>query len=592
MKKIINWILKHKIVSISALLVLLVLGFYSYQKINSKSSSVQYVTEEVKTGSLAVSVSGTGQVSSLETASIMSEVSGNILSINVKSGQEVQKGALVARIDDSEALKSLTSAEIALESAKLALEELQEPAEELSLLQAESALIQAQESKETAESNIEKSHEDSFNIVANTFLDLPTLMIGLKDILFGYTACPNAGVQENYSCYGGAASIYDDRALEYKQEVYEKYQIAKSKYDEIQNLYKETNRYSEDEEIENLIDETYETTKIISDSIKSTINLIDFYKYVLTLRSINFSSVADTHLTSLSSYTSKTNQHLSNLLSATQSIETYEKNLVSAERTIKEKQLSLDKLKEGPGELEIRSQELTISQKEADLLDTEEDLADCYVYAPFNGIITGINVEKGDAVSSGTALASLITKQNVVEVTLNEIDIANVKVGQKAVVTFDNFEDLSVEGEVYQLDLVGTVSQGVVSYSVDIIFSSDDERIKPGMSVTANIIEESVTGVIVITSSAVKTRGDSNYVEVLSNGIPEKKNVETGLSNDTSVEIKSGLSAGDKVITKTIISSVKSSAGSTTDNGNSILNNGGIIPGNREMPSGGGPGGM
>ncbi len=575
--------------SIVVLLALLFGGIFSYQKINSQGPSVQYVTEEAKTGSVTVSVSGTGQVSSLETVNITSEVSGNVLSVNVKSGQEVKKGALIVRIDDSEALKNLTSAEIALESAKLSLEELREPIDELSLLQAESSLIQAQESKKTAESNIKKSYEDGFNAVANAFLDLPTLMTGLKNVIFGYGACSN-GVQENYSYYAMTASIYDNRALTYKDEVYEKYQTAKLKYEENLNLYKETNRYSEEEEIEELIDETYEATKMISDLIKSTINLIDFYKYTLSIYSINHLSIADTHLSSLSTYTSKTNQHLSSLLSATSTIDANEKSLVSAERTIKEKQLSLDKLNEGPDSLKIRSQELTISQKESDLLERQKNVADCYIYAPFNGIITGVNVKKGNAVNSGTVLASLITKQNIVKVTLNEIDIANVKVGQKAMVTFDNFEDLSIEGEVYRLDAVGTVSQGVVSYSVDIIFSSDDERIKPGMSVTVNIIEESVTGVIVVSSSAVKTQGGSSYVEVLNNEKPERKKVETGLADDISVEIKSGLSVGDRVITKTIVNSnasVKSSnSGTTIRESTFMINNDG-----RGMPSGNVPGG-
>jgi multidrug efflux pump subunit AcrA (membrane-fusion protein) len=169
--------------------------------------------------------------------------------------------------------------------------------------------------------------------------------------------------------------------------------------------------------------------------------------------------------------------------------------------------------------------------------------------------------------------------------------VANISIGQKVELTFDALDDVTVEGEVSEMDTVGTVSSGVVSYTVTISFETDNTSVKPGMSVTANVITNSATGVITVPSSAVKTAGGKSYVEVLNNGVPQKKTVEVGISDDTNTEIKSGLTEGEKVVTSTVSSAKKtttsSSTKSTTQTLNSLTNTGG---GGETPPSGGGPG--
>jgi RND family efflux transporter MFP subunit len=569
-----NLLLKHKVASLIVFIIICSLFVFIYKQTTVKDNEVKTITQTVKTGNIEVSVSGTGQVSSLDEIEIQPNVSGKIIYTAVELGEGVNKWDLLFQIDDSEALKDLKSAELSLESAILDLEELKEGISELTLLQAENSLTQAKETKEKAENNLIKSYEDSFNTVSNVFLDLPTLMTGLKSVIFGYEACTN-GVQENYSYYASMANAYDSRSLVYKNEVYEKYQNAKLKYDANLDLYKETNRYSKQEEIEELIEETYETVKIISDSIKSTVNLIDFYKYILTNNSINYLSITDTHLSSLSNYTSKTNSHLSNLLSAKNNIKDYKESIVSAQRTITEKELSLADLKDNSNDLEIRQQELTVEQKQNDVDNLKESLDDYYIYSPFNGIVTSIDVLMGDNVNTGETMGSLITKAKIATITLNEIDAVKVKVGQKATITFDAIEDLEIIGEVAQIDATGTVSQGVVSYNVKIAFDSNDERIKPGMSISTSIIIDSVENVLVVSSSLIKTQKNQNYVEVmLDNGSIEKRTVETGITNDILTEIKSGLSEGEKIVNQNIVNNTNKTTNTTNNNNSSGPPNG------------------
>ena len=187
----------------------------------------------------------------------------------------------------------------------------------------------------------------------------------------------------------------------------------------------------------------------------------------------------------------------------------------------------------------------------------------------------------------------MITKQKVADISFNEIDAAKIKVGQKATITFDAISELTLTGKVIEADLVGTVSQGVVTYNIKIGFDTQDDRVKPGMSVSAEIITDVIQDVLVVPNSGVKSQGGAHYVEIFdqkfrdgqnSQGIvsstaPKKQSVEIGISDDSFTEIISGLNEGDVVVSRTI-SSNSAQTQTTQQSGGGFR-----IPG---LPSGGG----
>jgi multidrug efflux pump subunit AcrA (membrane-fusion protein) len=222
--------------------------------------------------------------------------------------------------------------------------------------------------------------------------------------------------------------------------------------------------------------------------------------------------------------------------------------------------------------LAIQSSQNIFIKKEEALLDAKENLAEHSVRAPFNGFIAkvGDGVKVGDLVSSNTVLATLITWQKIAQIDLNEIDVANVKVGQKATLSFDALSDVSIAGQVLEVDVMGTATQGVVSYGVKIAFDTNVEAVKPGMSVTADIITEAKQDVLILSNSAVKFQRNSYYVELveadepLSQQLlanvsgtilpkpPKLQFVEIGISNDLFSEIISGLKEGDIIVTSVV----------------------------------------
>ena len=174
------------------------------------------------------------------------------------------------------------------------------------------------------------------------------------------------------------------------------------------------------------------------------------------------------------------------------------------------------------------------------------------IYSPIAGMITGKNVEVGENVAANQTIVTVSTTEGIeIELDVSESDIIDVKVGQKAKLTFDALSsDEILEGEVVEIDPAATVIQDVVYYKVKVKLSSPDERLKIGMSVDADINVAQKDNVIMIPARAVKTEGSQDYVEILKeDNITERLNVKTGFKGDEGmVEIASGLQGGENVV--------------------------------------------
>jgi len=156
-----------------------------------------------------------------------------------------------------------------------------------------------------------------------------------------------------------------------------------------------------------------------------------------------------------------------------------------------------------------------VAQKSDAIVDAQVQLAKYGIRASFDGIIASVagKTTKGEDVASGTVMAVLVTPQKIATITLNEIDIAKVKLGQKATVTFDAVEDLTMTGAVAEIDTIGTTTQGVVNYGVQVALDDQDDRIKSGMSVSVAIVTDMKPDALLVPNTAVKTSNGGRYVE-------------------------------------------------------------------------------
>lgn len=613
-QKVIKSIFQHKIIAVIIIAALIGGGYFGYKSLTKNGQTeTRYALAQVKKGIITLSVSGSGQVAASDQVDIKPKIQSDVVYIGVKNGQEVKAGDLLAQIDSRDAQRQAESAQTALETAKLDLEELLSPPDELDILKAENAALQAKNSLEKlklnqeteyqnaldtiqeAEENIQEGYEDAFNEVTDAFFDLPTIIAGLRDILYSYDIAKSEilidDTQDNASALINSIANTDS-VIRLKLEKFidsakTAYKTAREKYDINFADYKETGRYSKKEVIEALLNDTLETARAMSEAIKNEINMLDFWVDYQSGRSSRIFPKVSGYQSDLKSYTSKTNGYISGLLSVQRSLQnnreaklnaersltqmekTHPLDLAAAEINLKEKEKSLADLKAGADELDIRNKKNVVQQKEDALAVANENLASCYIRAPFGGVIAGVYIKKGDSVSSGSKLFTLSSDQKIADITLNEIDVSKIEIGQKATVIFDAVEGLTITGEVAEIDTIGTVSQGVVSYVAKVVFDTQDERVKPGMSVSATIIAGAKTDALMVANSGVKSQGDNYFVQMpqgkdaqmqeltnsagVSLSLPlVNQAVEIGISNDEFTEITSGLKEGDIVVVNTI----------------------------------------
>lgn len=248
------------------------------------------------------------------------------------------------------------------------------------------------------------------------------------------------------------------------------------------------------------------------------------------------------------------------------------KNLNSAESDVASKKISYENAQaqfktntSPPRAVDIATLRIQVSQAQENYNDAVEDLKNAKILAPYDCTVAKVYQSAGDSANPSTAIATIVTAKQFATITLNETDAVNVKIGQKATLTFSALDDLSLTGEVAEIDGIGTVSQGVVSYEANIALDIQDDKVKPQMSVSVVITTNEAIDVLTVPSSAIK-EGDDNtsYVEVLPSSVKisgstdveytgnlEQKYIVVGLTDGTNTQVISGLSEGDKIITKT-----------------------------------------
>ena len=226
-------------------------------------------------------------------------------------------------------------------------------------------------------------------------------------------------------------------------------------------------------------------------------------------------------------------------------------------------------------------------------IESTQDTYDNYtITAPISGQVIVKNVNAGETItrdsSSETALAIIYDLSELTfEMSIDEMDIQSVEVGQKVQVVADAFEGQTFTGTVTNVSINGSYSNGVTNYPVTVTLDDAGDLI-PGMNVTGTIILDEATDVLAIPADSLM-RGNRVYVKDPSAeaepGVPagfRSVEVETGLISDEYVEITSGLSEGDEVYVDE----------SSTDSSVSMMPMGGMGGGMGGGPGGGGaPGG-
>lgn len=516
--------------------------------------ATRYVLTAVERGSLIVSVTGTGQVEATRQMELTPEGSGDVVTVAVTTGQVVRTGQLLVQLDAADEYRDYQNAKAALEK-----------------------LLNNQPSDAAAAAqDLSEAYEDAHALLTDISLELPDVLETARAILYDDTL---DGVCALNTC------AYDDfiegkkriEAIDaFVEQSETDFETAQAAYDDAIAVYRTLRRDSAPDELIHALDGFLDANHALAQALKSEQSLLDTVVGYLDEDTIELGSEpAPVQLT----------EYQASVGTALGMADTLIAQLTASERNIETALEAVDDQRtDAP---------LELADQQAEVADRLEALSDRAVRAPFDGTIVSVDVQKGDSVSAATTVATLLAEGQIARLELNEVDAAMIENGQKATLTFDAIEDLSIAATVADLDAVGNVSQGVVTYEVVLSFDSSDERVKPGMSVSASVITASVADTLVVPSGVVKTRSGVSYATVYEGTPPSEAystgfvpgeglsevEVTTGLSNDTQIEILSGLAEGDLVVLR-----ASTNGSSTGSSAPSLLNaaggsQGGFRPG-------------
>ena len=231
---------------------------------------------------------------------------------------------------------------------------------------------------------------------------------------------------------------------------------------------------------------------------------------------------------------------------ADQQLQASSNDLAAAADAYRQAQNDLADLLDGADESDVEAAQLQVDQARAALEQARLKLEQATLTAPTAGTVTELNVQVGEMASAGQAAVVVISDLSVlvVEINLDETDVAQVSVGQDALVSVDAFPDAELTGEVTYIAPMAETQSGVVLYPVTVRLLPTEFPVRAGMTADVEIISASQEGALIVPLRAVHTEGEQTYVYRVVGGRTEQVEVELGLTTDTEAEITSGLAEG------------------------------------------------
>ncbi len=538
MNTISNYIRAHKYVSAS-MLVLAVVGIILAVRSKTTVASVRYVTQTAAIQTITSTITSTGQIAASDEVDIKPSSTANVTSVRVKQGDQVKTGAILLTLDNTNESQQVAQAKASLESAQANYQNLIAGLDSNNLQLAQISVQQAQQSLTNAQTNLKTVTNQQAQDVTNAQTTLYSS---------GLQAIPNNTLSTGSVTLSGSYS--GTQQGEYDISLYESGNGLS---------YSVSGLGNENGPVTPGLQQPLGNGLYITFSSTGAFSTTTAYKVLVP------NTMSSSYQNNLTAYNTAVQNQQTAIQNANQQITTAQTGLQQAQVQYNEKIAP-------PTDAQVSSAQAQVSQAQAGYNNAITAYNNTIIKAPIDGTVAAVNVSVGDqAASSNTAgstssdLVTIVTPQQVAKISLNEVDAAKVKVGQKATMTFSAVSDLSLTGTVVEIDTVGTVTQGVATYSAKIALDTENDQIKPGMTANVTIVTSVDQNVIAVPTSAIKTDTEGSYVQLLgSDGKPQDVSVVTGDVTDTQTVITSGVSVGDKVITQTISTAAKKTTTTAT----------------------------
>jgi HlyD family secretion protein len=232
--------------------------------------------------------------------------------------------------------------------------------------------------------------------------------------------------------------------------------------------------------------------------------------------------------------------------------------LIVEDVRMKEQQVQLAQQTIEQVKLTVEQAQLSLTQATQAVAVTRKQLADAAIVAPFDGTVAGLDIKPGDFVitpglTSVTPIYMVGPQSLEISTEVDEIDVANIKLGQKVVISLDALPNAKFDGTVTSISLTPVVkpqNSGVVVYEVKVGFvGAPPVEAKSGMSVSVDIVTQEKKNVMLVPNKSIKKNAQGQTtVNLVVNQKVEERPVTLGLTDGTQTEVVSGLSEGDMIV--------------------------------------------
>ncbi len=592
---------------ITTVIIVLVVGGFAFSRSGNKGPF--YDTAPVEAGTLAQTVEVTGELKPDARIGLAFKSAGRLEVVNVKVGDKVKKGQVLAELEarDARFAADRASATLSIASANLQARLAGEMKESIQISQASVDQAQASYDKAASDLTITKSTvEDEYKVAELSFqnasrnlvnsganadqsvdasyvslrTNLLTALGSLRtamtdgDALIGVD---DGSANDNYESILG---LYDQASMQraknafpaLKQqtldaEVAVKALSASSTKDQIKaaaerakTALETAQSYLDDVKrvLAASLTNAYLTeanlsgkrSTIDADRAQVSAQLTTISSALQAIKTAELSTVGTKESLQIAFETAQVNLQIANN-NRTIKVKQAETNVVIQQAALNSAQAALALKKAPVREIDVAALRAQVQDAQTAYAQAIDKLVDVQIIAPTDGIISDIDPSVGEQVSPSVVAISMVgTDQYTVEALVPESDIVKTEVGQDAVITLDAFgDDVTFKGKVIAENPDQTKVQDAIYYKTYITIEGDGKDIKPGM--TANIIVKTGTreNTLIIPSRAVRETDGQKSVRVLEGNTPKDVNITTGLRGDEGrLEIVSGLTAGQQVI--------------------------------------------
>lgn len=529
----------------------------------------------VSSGSIAANVGATGNVEPLAEADLRFATTGTVAAILVRAGEPVAEGAALARIDTGSLELRVEQAQADLLQAQADLEGLLAGASAGELAEAQARLEQARRQFSQAAGSVTPAN------IAAARAELTSAQARLTRLEAGPANADVASADERVQ----SAQVNLENARTSLSAAKERARNdLETGANALRNVQDEYSRiYWQNRELEKLpgdlprerIDQEAAALRAVADAETALRNAQTAYDQAQS-DEINTLQAREAELVSAQADRERVlrGAEPEDVASARASVQRAQASLdelIGAQRqselatqqsSVEIAQANLDSLLADPAASTITAREAAVVRAEVALRSAQRDLELGTLRAPFAATIAQVNMQVGEPADGTASIAIVDLASYHVDLPIDELDIAQVQLGQRATIDVDALPGVSLGGTVSAIAPQATRSDsGTTTYEVTVTLDEDSLGVRSGMTAVVSIITEEKQDVVLAPRRAVRAEGGQSFV-LVPNDAPvaagatpgERRPVELGLSNAEFVEIISGLEAGEQVLVQDVVS--------------------------------------